>query len=69
MDTIERKLMKKGRKLAKFARKHGLGYADIGIMAPDEYHKQWFINVTAHGRGGRNNVSAGDFIGDGELDE
>ena len=68
MDTIERKLMRKGRKLAKFARKHGLEYANVGVMAPDEYHNQWFIDVTAHHKNGRC-VSFNDFFEDGELNE
>lgn len=68
MDTIERKLMKKGRKLAKFARKHGLEYANVGVMAPNKHHNQWFIDVNAHHKNGRYG-SLTDFIGDGELDE
>ena len=66
---IERKLRKRARKLAKFARKHGLEYVHIGAMAPDEFASEWFTDVTAHGRDGRNNLSASDFIKEGELDE
>ncbi len=65
--SIERKLRKRARKLAKFARKHGLEYVHIGAMAPDEFTSEWFTDVTAHGEHGRNNVSAGDFIKEDEL--
>lgn len=65
--SIERKLRKKARKLAKFARKHGLEYVHIGAMAPDEFTSEWFADVTANGKDGRNNVSAGDFIKEAEL--
>ena len=67
--SIERKLRKRARKLAKFARKHGLEYVHIGAMAPDEFNNDWFTDVTTHGRDGRNNISAGDFIKEVELDE
>lgn len=65
--SIERKLRKRARKLAKFARKHGLEYITICVMAPDEITSEWFTDVTAHGRDGQNNVSAGDFIKEDEL--
>ena len=68
MDTIERKLMKKGRKLAKFARKHGFEYVHIGAMAPDNHCNRWFTDVTAHRENGKH-ISLTDFIEDGELDE
>ena len=65
--SIERKLRKKARKLAKFARKHGIEYVHIGAMAPDEFASEWFTDVTAHAKDGRNNVSAGDFFKEAEL--
>lgn len=65
--SIERKLRKKARKLAKFARKHGLEYVHIGAMAPDEFTSEWFTDVTAHGEHGTNNLSASDFIKEAEL--
>lgn len=68
MDTVERKLMKKGRKLAKFARKHGFEYVHVGVMSPDKHCDQWFTDVTAHHKNGRC-VSSSDFFESGELDE
>ena len=65
--SIERKLRKRARKLAKFARKHGLEYVHIGAMAPDEFTSEWFADVTAHGEHGTNNVSVGDFFKEAEL--
>lgn len=65
--SIERKLRKRARKLAKFARKHGLEYINICVMAPDEFASEWFTDVTAHGEHGTNNVSVGDFFKEDEL--
>ena len=65
--SIERKLRKKARKLAKFASKHGLVYVHIGAMAPDEFTSKWFTDVTAHGESRADNVSATDFIKEEEL--
>ena len=66
MDATERKLMKKAHKLAKFARKHGLEYAHVGVMAPDKHCSRWFTDVTANREKGEH-ISLNGFIEDGEL--
>ena len=40
----EKKLEKKVRKLAKWARKNGFSYASIFTMAPDNEHERWYAN-------------------------
>ena len=66
MDATERKLMKKARKLARFARKHGLEYAHVNVMAPDEECDRWFTDVTANRKKGKH-ISLTGFFEDGEL--
>lgn len=48
MNSYERKLLKKARKLAKWAKKHHFEYVHIGVMAPDAHCADWFADVTAH---------------------
>lgn len=40
----EKKLEKKVRKLAKWARKNDFSYASIFAMAPDNEHERWYAN-------------------------
>lgn len=66
MTKHERKLRKKAKKLAKWAKKHGIDHVDMFVFAPDSEEPRWFADVTAH-IGDERVVSAGDFYKEEEL--
>jgi hypothetical protein len=63
----ERKLRKKAKKLAKWAKRNGFEYVHVGVMAPDASSNKWFTDVTAHHMTGWHNVSACDLYDEEEL--
>lgn len=62
------KLLKKAKKLAKWARKHGYEHVDVFALGPDEEEPRWYAHVTVETIN-RKKRSAYSFYEDGELDE
>lgn len=62
------KLLKKAKKLAKWARKHGYEHVDVFTLGPDKNVPRWYAHVTVKTIGG-NSDSVSEFYEDGELDE
>ena len=48
MTDTERKLRKKARKLAKWAKRHGIDHVDIVAIAPNDVDLRWFADATAY---------------------
>lgn len=59
-DKLERKLRRKAKKLAKWAKKHGIDHVDMFVIGHTEEDPRWYADVTAH-IGDVRVVSAGDF--------
>lgn len=64
----EKKLLKKAKKLAKWARKHGYEHVDVFALGPDKNDPSWFAHISVKTTD-RKKRSASDFYEDGELDE
>lgn len=62
------KLLKKAKKLAKWARKHGYEHVDVFALGPDKTDPRWYAHVTVETTDGKKR-SVSDFYEDGELDE
>ena len=62
------KLLKKAKKLAKWARKHGYEHVDVFALGPDKNDPRWFAHISVETIDGKKS-SASDFYEDGELDE
>ena len=66
MTDIERKLRKKAKKLAKWAKRHGIDHVHMFAIGPTEEDPRWWADATAH-VGDVRLVSAGDFYEEGNL--
>ena len=66
MTDINRKLRKKAKKLAKWAKKHGIDHVDIVAIAPNDVGPRWFADATAYVEDARV-ASVGDFYKEDEL--
>lgn len=64
----EEKLLKKAKKLAKWARKHGYEHVDMFTLMPDDCDERWYSHIIVKPIGGKSD-SASKFYEDGELDE
>ena len=64
----DEKLLKKAKKLAKWARKHGYEHVDVFALGPDKIDPRWFAHISVNTIDG-NKCSVSDFYEDGELDE
>lgn len=64
----ERKLVKKARRLAEWARSHGYGYVNVVAMEPDDDIPRWYAHVDAKGPNGFE-FRGGKFYEGGELHE
>ena len=64
----DEKLLKKAKKLAKWARKHGYEHVDVFVLAPDKNDPRWFAHIIVKPIGGESDSTA-KFYEDGELDE
>lgn len=62
------KLLKKAKKLARWARKHGYEHVDIFALGPDKHDQRWYSHIVVKPIGGKS-YSASKFYEDGELDE
>jgi hypothetical protein len=63
----ERKLRKKAKKLAKWAKRNGFEYVHVGVMAPDASSNKWFTDVTAHHMFRLHNFSTTELYKEEEL--
>ncbi len=66
MTDINRKLRKKAKKLAKWAKKHGIDHVDIVSIAPNDVDTRWFADATAYVEDARV-ASVSDFYKEDEL--
>ena len=66
MTDINRKLRKKAKKLAKWAKKHGIEHVDIVAIAPNDVDPRWFADATAYVDDARV-ASVSDFYKEDEL--
>ena len=66
MNSYERKLRKKARKLAKWAKKHGIDHAHIFVIGPTEEDLRWYADSTAYA-GGVRVANTSDFYMGREL--
>ena len=66
MADLERKLRKKAKKLAKWAKRHGIDHVDMFAIGPTEEETRWYADAAAH-VGDVRVVSAGDFYKEDEL--
>lgn len=66
MTDINRKLHKKAKKLAKWAKKHGIDHVDIVAIAPNDVDPRWFADATAYVEDARV-ASVSDFYKEDEL--
>lgn len=66
MNSYERKLRKKARKLAKWAKKHGIEHVAMCVSGPDDVDPRWWADVTAY-IGDVRVVSVYDFYKEDEL--
>lgn len=48
MTDLERKLRKKAKKLAKWAKRHGIEHVAMCVSGPDDVDKRWWTDVTAY---------------------
>lgn len=62
------KLLKRAKKLAKWARKHGYEHVDVFTLGPDKNDPRWFAHVTVETID-RKKRTVSHFYEDGELDE
>ena len=63
----DKKLRKKLRKFAKWAKRHGYALADMFAIAPNGNHEgEWFAYLTATTTSGED-VTCSDFIEEAEL--
>lgn len=66
MTDIKRKLRKKAKKLAKWAKKHGIDHVHIFVIGPTEEDLRWFADTTAYVEDARV-ASVSDFYKEDEL--
>lgn len=66
--SIERKLRKRARKLAKWARKHGYEFVDVFTLAPHDDYESWYAHIDAT-RADGSEYHDGSFYEEAELDE
>lgn len=66
MTKHERKLRKKAKKLAKWAKKHDIEHVNMFVSAPNSEEPRWFADFTAY-VGELRVVSASDFYAEEEL--
>ena len=67
-EKVKSKLAKRAKKLVAYARKHGLDYINISVMAPDEDCPRWFADVEFTPKDYRR-VSVTQFYDEGSDDE
>ena len=66
MNSYERKLRKKAKKLAKWAKRHGIDHARIFVIGPTEEDLRWYADSTAY-VGDVSVASVSDFYKEDEL--
>ena len=64
----ERKLVRKARRLAEWAKRHGYGYVNVTAMEPDAECPRWYAHVDARDPNGFE-FHDGTFYEGGELHE